>query len=89
MADTLDAVRVDGTWQSVSSLTGIIAGTAITIQNLGRFPVNVAVAAAQPADTFVGEVVQPYMYPNSVGAVDSGNNEVWVKGDGYVSIQEG
>lgn len=89
MADTIDAVRVNGTWQSVSSLTGVIAGTAITIQNLGIFPVNVVISATQPTDTFIGQMVEPRLHPNSVGVVDAGENEVWVKGDGYVSIQVG
>lgn len=88
MADTREAVYLTPDWQSVSALTGIIAGTGISIQNLTNNQVHVVVSATQPPVDFIGEVIQGFRYPNSVGQVLSGNNEVWLRGDGLVSIQE-
>lgn len=88
MADSIPAVKVTPTWLDVTTLTGITAGTSITIQNLGRFEIMVAVSTTTPDANEIYEVIQPKFFNNSVAAIPSGNSQVWVKGDGYASIQE-
>lgn len=88
MADSRTAVSVTPTWQDVTTLTGIPAGTQISIQNLSRFELMVAVSATEPNADEIYEIILPKFFANSVATIRSENNQVWLKGDGLVSIQE-
>lgn len=87
MSDTLPSVNLSGTeYQSVTALTGILAGTAISVQNQSREAIFIAISASKPSDTFIGQVIPPN--PAFPAIVDVGENQVWLRGNGSVNIQE-
>lgn len=86
MADTLPAVKLtDSGYQSCVVLSGIAAGTSISIQNQTTGYVHVAISATQPVEDFIGELIPPK--PEAKAYISAGENTVWLKGDGPVSIQ--
>ena len=87
MADTINAITLTGDeYESVSSLTGIAVGTGISIQNQTTGMVYVAISPTKPLSDFRGEIVPDTpMIKAYIGANES---EVWLKGDGPVSVQE-
>lgn len=88
MANTHEAVNLSGVdWEDVSVLTGIPAGTAITIQNLSPSRILVALSPARPEKDFKGSVLMEDA--KFLGYVTAGEDKVWLKGRGFVSIQEG
>lgn len=88
MANTKEAVELQGqTWEDVTVLTGIPTGTAITIQNLSPSRILVAISPARPEDNFKGSVLMEDA--KFLGYVTAGEDKVWLKGRGFVSIQEG
>ena len=86
MADTIDVIRLAGTsWENANTLSGIPAGTAITIQNQTASTVFLAVSSVMPSSTFRGYVIPP---DTSVSTpVSAGESAVWLYGTGKVSIQ--
>lgn len=88
MANTIQAVILSGEdWQDVSILTGIPTGTGITIQNLSAARVLLAISPAKPDADFLGSVLMEDA--RFLGIVTAGESNVWLKGAGVVSIQEG
>lgn len=87
MADTIASVRLSGTeYESVLDLVGIADGVAVSVQNISRYPVEIAISASQPLTTFTGEIIPAN--PSDKLFVSTGENRVWLKGRGPVSIQE-
>lgn len=77
MAASIPKVDVTNVWQSVSSLTGIAAGTAIKIQHTGGYFVDVAISALAPVEGGAG--IGEEMRTKDFFVVASGEAEVWVK----------
>ena len=86
MSDTLPSFELTGVdWQNLNTLSGVAAGTALSIQNQSADIVTLAVAAAKPALGFKGVVL-----PSSaadIAYVEAGANIVWGFGFGPVNVQ--
>lgn len=89
MADTNPAVTLTSEWQSVDQLTEgiVVAGQATDIQYQSGFAIQVAISATTPLPSFRGwllgkDLTRP-LY------ISAGENTIWLKGDGVVSIQRG
>lgn len=89
MADSLNIVELNGTWESVSSLTNnvITAGMACSIQNQTSTRVYVAISATQPPSSFRADLLPIDLA--SKYYITAGENEIWLKGAGPISIQVG
>ena len=89
MADTRNAVTLSDEWQSVDNLTeGIVtAGKATDIQYQSGFAIQIAISATAPLPSFRGWLLGKD--PTRPLYISAGENTIWLKGDGTVSIQEG
>lgn len=92
MADSIaDTPIATPAWVDVSVATGIIAGTAITIQNKGITPILMWIGAIAPAaDATDGLVIYDYPHEPSQTDVASGASKVWLRAtttDGSVHIR--
>ena len=86
MANTVGSIRLeDFQWQDANALSGFPVGTAIDIQNQTHQPVFVAITNTKPADDFEGFGIPPDM--SAVATISAGEEKVWIRGDGPVSIQ--
>lgn len=86
MANTLPSIRLVGyEWQDANTLSGFPVGSAIDIQNQSHQPVFVATTNTKPADDFEGFGIPPNMA--AVASISAGEERVWIRGDGPVSIQ--
>lgn len=87
MANTKEAVNLLGQdWENINTLTGIPVGAAMSIQNLSRERVLLAISAAKPSQDFIGSIIAPD--PRYIGYVSVNEDTVWLKGEGLVSVQE-
>jgi hypothetical protein len=77
MADTLPAFSVGSSWVDINTLSGIAAGTAIILQNVGSANdvIDLAISATEPAAGFEGIE----LFQNSFFGVDAGENIVWAR----------
>lgn len=77
MADTIPRITVNTTWQAVSALTTLTAGTAIKIQHVGGNFVDIVIDATIPtsATGTNGEQIRT----GGWFTVAAGENDVWVK----------
>jgi hypothetical protein len=86
MADTLNAITLSGEdWEDVNALTSIAVGTSISVQNQTNQAVFIAVSATKPALSFVGIAIPAVL--SEMVTITEGENKVWLKGKGPVSIQ--
>jgi len=82
MADTENAFEITGgAYIDLNTLTGIAAGTELTLQNVGGANdiIEVAVSASQPATSFRGLRLEQ----NQFYGVAAGENTVWCR---YIRI---
>jgi hypothetical protein len=87
MADTLASQRLTGlVYEDVTTLFGIPAGTAITIQNQTTSEVYLAISATQPSPDFKGVLIPSRL--EALANIPTGENQVWLKGVGPVNVQE-
>lgn len=89
MADTIDSITLSNEWQSVDVLTGglVVAGSATDIQFQQGFAVQLAISSTQPLPSFRGWILGKD--PTRPLYISAGENTIWLKGPGIVSIQEG
>lgn len=82
---TVPDVQLTGTaYQNLYAATGIVTGTAVTIQNKTGLPVYVQNIANQPsAGSKNGFVLQPYSAVDVTGVILG----LWAKGTGPVMVE--
>lgn len=82
---TIPDVNLTGTaYQNLYAATGIVAGTAVTIQNKSGLPVYIQNIASQPSGgSKNGFVLQPYSTVDVTGTVAG----LWAKGTGPVMVE--
>lgn len=82
---TLPDVNLLGTaYQNLYAATGIVAGTAVTVQNKSGFPVYLQNIAGQPSGgSKAGYVLQPYSIVDVTGTIAG----LWAKGTGPVMVE--
>lgn len=86
MANTIDAIVLSGLdWENLNILSGIAVGSAITIQNQTNQNVFIAISSVKPVSSFKGFAIPPKL--ESLANVPSGENIVWVFGNGPISVQ--
>ena len=77
MPDTLSSFSVGADWVDINTLSGIPAGTALILQNVGGYNdiIDLAISATEPALNFEGvEMSQGRFFE-----VSSGENTVWAR----------
>jgi len=73
-------ITITSEWQSVSTLSGIVAGTVMKIQNKGASRFYAVESATQPlASSTEGEVVSSLEDEEPSKILTAGSGEVWVK----------
>lgn len=88
MADTIESFTLTGEdWVNVNTITGIAVGSALTIQNQSCTPAYMAITTTKPDIDFVGEIVPANV--EVIGYITAGENDVWMLGNGPVSVQVG
>lgn len=82
---TLPDVNLTGTaYQNLYAATGVVTGTAVTIQNKSGFPVYIQNIASQPSSgSKNGFVLQPYSAVDVNGTILG----LWAKGTGPVMLE--
>ena len=90
MADTLANTTVQqGVWTNLYAASGVAAGTAVTVVNVGSSPVKLAIKLTAPASTTLG--LPLYSGPvGSVATVSAGETGLWAyspDGVAYVNVQ--
>lgn len=74
MADTITPIEITDEWVNMNTLSGITAGTATKIQNVGGVTALFRTSATQPTET-TGEGV----YVAEIYTVNAGENAVWMR----------
>ena len=86
MADTINSITLSGLdWEDANTLSGIAVGTEISIQNQTNQVVLVAVSTTKPSLSFNGLAIPPVLA--EMLTITAGENKVWVKGKGPISVQ--
>lgn len=81
-----NAITLSGEdWEDANALANIAVGTAIAIQNQTNQAVFFAISSAKPSAAFIGVAIPPVL--SEMATVGAGENRVWIKGEGPVSIQ--
>jgi hypothetical protein len=84
MATVNDVNLLGVAYQNLYAATGIVTGTAVTIQNKTGKPVFVQNIAAQPSSSSKnGFVLEPYTAVDVTGAILG----LWAKGTGPVMVE--
>jgi len=84
MATIPDVNLLGVAYQNLYAATGIVLGTAVTIQNKSGFPVYIQNIAAQPSGSSKnGIVLEPYMLVDVTGTILG----LWAKGSGPVMLE--
>lgn len=89
MATLPDVLLTGSAFQNCNTLTGLIAGTPLAIQNKGSEPIRVIIAATIPAASSEnGQLVPPYAYLY----IENETDIVWAKaikvGSTHISVQQ-
>lgn len=84
MANTIPDISVSTSeFVSVNTLTGILIGTAVTLQNKGQSDIYFVESDVKPADNSTdGLIITTINRPFSIGNSTAGSNELWVRADG-------
>lgn len=78
MATTI-SVPLDS-WVSVNTLSGVVIGTAMDLQNVGTGWIILQEASAKPSDSSMeGIILTSLFYPNSGRTVTSESGQIWAK----------
>lgn len=73
-------ITITSEWQSVSTLSGILVGTVMKIQNKGTSRFYAVESATQPAASSTeGEVVSSLEDEEPSKILTAGSEQVWVK----------
>lgn len=84
MATVPDVNLLNAVYQNLYAATGIVAGTAVTIQNKGHDPIHVQNIATQPSSgSMNGLVLAPGQFVDVTGAILG----LWAKGAGPVMME--
>lgn len=84
MATTNDVNLLGVAYQNLYAATGIVVGTAVTLQNKGRIPVYVQNIATQPAASSQnGILLLPDAFIEVTGVIVG----LWAKGTGPIMVE--
>lgn len=77
---TDDLTIAPNVWQNLNTLSGITAGTAISIENVGDGACRVTTAASAPSSFDTGFFINPVQsgLGNAVINIDAGEETVWI-----------
>lgn len=84
MATIPDVVLTGSAYQNVYAATGIVAGTAVTVQNKSGNPVYLQNIASQPSG---GSVNGFLLLPNEFISVTGSIAGLWAKGVGRIAVE--
>lgn len=84
MATIPDVVLTGTAYQNVYSATGIVVGTAVTVQNKSGNPVYLQNVAAQPSG---GSSNGFLLLPNEFISVTGTIVGLWAKGTGRIAVE--
>lgn len=94
MAILQDIEIAPNVWQNLNTLSGIVGGTAISIQNVGNGACRVWTGASAPSGFDYGFFINPVQsgLGNATINVDAGDPDVWIlarQAGAKVSVAEG
>lgn len=81
MADTIpDVIVSESAYVDLNTLSSIVAGTAMILENKSRTPIRIQIAGSQPsADSVDGSILTGSNGNNPIKFVTAGENTVWAK----------
>lgn len=91
MADTLPPIELDPSdWVAVSVVTGgaVAIGAQMIITSMSPYKVQSAISVSKPSLSFIGVPIGPDAQTKQA-FIGPGENEVWLRGTGLVSVQLG
>lgn len=94
MSDTIPDIQASSdVYVDINTLSGIVAGSAIVVENKSSNNVLLQISASQPAaDSQNGTILHNAGDENSIKVITAGENTVWAKSIGStsadISVQE-
>ena len=81
MSDTIpDVIVSKDVYVDLNTLSSIVAGTAVVLENKSNTPIRLQIAVAQPAaDSVDGNLLGPATGCTSIKFITAGENTIWGK----------